>query len=100
MNQPPQQFGERFVRLIEILSRCSDVAKYDKPGETQAETLAHALLDLEGSFRRFIDTRLPALIRNELSEQQVCDHLQEICDDFRHILYHMDDPQFLRDRCE
>jgi len=92
-----KEFGERYVQLIGILSRCETVHRYDVPDEPQASTLAHAFLDLEDSFRRFVDEHLPALMRQGLSDQEICDCLQDIGEEFRHIAYHMRDMQFYRD---
>ena len=90
-------YGERYVSLIKVLSRCQKMQRYDRPGEAQAATVAHAFLDLEESFRRFVDEHLVALTQSELSEDQICDKLQDIGEEFRHILYHIRDMDFYRD---
>lgn len=86
-------FGERYGLLIDAISRCSRVREFDRPDEPEASTLAHAFLDLEESFKRFINEHLPELTRSDLSEQQVCDRLHEIGEELRHILYHIRDPR-------
>src|SRR5262245_32261962 len=87
-------FGLRYGLMIEIISRCSKVRELDRPEEREASTLAHAFLDLEESFRRFIDEHLPQLTRSDLSEQEICDTLHDIGEEFRHILYHIRDPRY------
>jgi hypothetical protein len=94
MPEDASGFGERYGVLIDVISRCSKVRELDRSDEPEASTLAHAFLDLEESFRRFIDEHLPELSRSDLSEQQVCDRLHEIGEELRHVLYHIRDPRF------
>jgi hypothetical protein len=96
MSEQTRQFGERYLKLVDVLSRCEAVSRYDSPNEPQASTLAHAFLDLEDSFRRFVDHHLPGLMRQDMSEQEICDRLQDIGDELRHVAYHMRDMQFYR----
>jgi hypothetical protein len=97
MSEKAQTYGQRYVDLMKVLSRCSTLERYDQPGEPQAATVAHAFLDLEESFRRFVEMHLVALTQNDLSEEEVCEKLQDIGEEFRHILYHIRDMQFYRD---
>ena len=92
-----EHFGQRYVRLAEVLYRCGRVRQLDSADELEADTLAHAFLDLEESFKRFVDEHLPVLLRGELTESEVCDRLDDIRKEFRHILYHIRDPRFYRD---
>jgi len=96
MTKRAEMYGERYVDLIEVLSRCPAMQKHDRPGEPQAATVAHAFLDLEESFRRFVEEHLVSLTASDLSEDQICDKLQDIGEEFRHILYHLRDMQFYR----
>lgn len=96
MSGSASEFGSRYARLIEVISGCSTVLKLDRPNEPEASTLAHAFLDLEESFKRFVDVHLPQLTKSDLSEQQICDCLHDIGEEFRHILYHIHDPQLYR----
>jgi hypothetical protein len=96
MSENASNFGERYGILIDVMSRCAKVRELDRPGEPEASTLAHAFLDLEESFRRFINEQLPELTRGDLSDQEVCDRLHEIGEELRHILYHIRDPRFFQ----
>ena len=96
MNEASSGFGERYARLMDVLSRCPKVQDFDQPDELEASTLAHAFLDLEESFRRFVNDQLPDLIRGELSESEICARLDDIGQEFRHIIYHIRDPRFYR----
>ena len=97
MSDQAKHFGKRYLQLTDVLSRCEKVHRYDLPNEPQASTLAHAFLDLEVSFRRFIDQHLPALMRRGISEQEICDRLQDIGEELRHIVYHVRDMRFYED---
>jgi hypothetical protein len=88
------------MQLIDVLSRCEAVRRYDLPNEPQASTLAHGFLDLEDSFRKFVEHHLPALMRPNMSEQEICDLLQDIGHELRHVAYHIRDMQFYRDFTE
>jgi hypothetical protein len=81
---------------MEVLSRCARVRQFDRPDELEASTLAHAFLDLEESFRSFVEQQLPDLMRGDLTEAEVCDKLDDIGDELRHILYHVRDARFYR----
>lgn len=91
--------GERptaLKRLAEALSRCPAVTKFDTDQDKEAWTLAHSLVDLEGSFREVIETLIPKLMRALDEPTEVEDVLHEIGEEFRHILYHLRDPRFFR----
>lgn len=79
--------------LRERLARCPLVAKY---GEEESGTLVHAFLDLEESFRKFLDEQLPKLADPSVQGEQLEDLLLDVQQEFRHILYHLHDPQFFR----
>jgi len=82
------------LKLIERLSSIRAVAQFDKPGETQAETLVHALMDLEQSFRAILEIHLPNLLDPSLSSEQINDVLLEIGEELRHVLYHVKDAEY------
>jgi hypothetical protein len=79
--------------LRQRLARCPMVAKY---GEEESGTLVHAFWDLEESFRRFLDEQLPKLADPSVEGKQLQDLLLDIEQEFRHILYHLHDPQNFR----
>ena len=82
--------------LAERLSTCEAVTRLDEGEEREAWTLAHALGDLEESFRKFLEDQLPRLTEGQLEASQIQDLLLEIGEEFRHILYHIKDPTFYR----
>jgi len=75
-------------RLAERLARLSEVSQLDD-GEAHKEAwaLADSLLDLESSFREFLDEILPKLASSE--GEELYDLLLETAESFRHILYHI-----------
>ena len=86
----------RIKALAERLSTCHDVTKFDHGDEKEAWTIAHAFADLEESCQKFTDIQLPRLANARLNGAELRDLLLEIGEEFRHVLYHIHDPQFYR----
>jgi len=82
--------------LAERLSRCPQVTRFDQGEHREAWTIAHALADLEDSFGRFLDEQLPRLTEEPASNTDLNDVLLEIGEEFRHVLYHINDPAFYK----
>lgn len=80
--------------LTEKLSRCSLVVRLNTMEDHEPSTLAHAFVDLEESFRKFVDELLPKLLSEELDEEEIRLILHDIGEEFRHILYHIKDPRY------
>ena len=81
--------------LAKRLAKCTQVSQYDTAEHIEAETIVHAFADLEESFRVFVDQKLPRLVQpDELNQEETVALLLEICDEFRHILYHIRDSKF------
>ena len=89
-----EAFAAELKELAERLEISQHVKRYDTPEEKQTWTLAHNLLDLEESFRTFLDQQLPRLKKEELTSDQINDILVEIGEELRHILYHIRDSEF------
>lgn len=81
-------------RLAERLSQCPEVTKYDQGEQKEAGVLAHSFGDLEESFRTFLNEQLPRLLNEHATAEELGDVLLEIGEEFRHILYHIQDPKF------
>jgi hypothetical protein len=89
--------------LATQLALCEEVTRYDTQEENEAWTLALTFQDLEDSFRTFLDDQLPRLCNGQLSPEETYDLLLDIGEEFRHILYHLNDTRFydhLRDQQE
>ena len=89
-----EEFAVELKALAERLNRCEQVTRYDTATEKQGWALAHSLLDLAESFRTFLDEQLPRLREDRLSCDETYDVLLAIGEEFRHILYHVRDPEF------
>ena len=89
-----EEFAVELKALADCLNRCEQVTRYDTAEEKQAWALAHALLDLGESFRTFLDEQLPRLRDERLNCDDLHGALLEIGEEFRHILYHIRDPEF------
>ena len=87
------QEPHRIEDLRRRLSRCPLVAQY---GQDESGVLAHAFSDLEESFRKVLDEQLPVLGDPSTQREQLEDLLLDMQQEFRHILYHLHDPQFFR----
>ncbi len=88
--------AERVASLAARLARCSEVAKHDTGEGQEAWALAHSFSDLEESFRTFLDDQLPRLAQAKLNPVETRDLIFEIGEEFRHILYHIQEPSFYR----
>ena len=89
-----KEFVGKYTLLANVLSKCKKVTRYDSEEEKEAWTLAHAFLDLDGSFKKFSNDLLPKLFNENLSEEEIFDLLLDIGEEFRHILYHIQDSKF------
>jgi hypothetical protein len=89
-----ERFATALKGIAEKLEACEEIRKYDTADEKQAWTLAHAFLDLAESFRKFLDQQLPKLERSSMDCEQMNELLLDIGEEFRHILYHIQDPAF------
>ena len=82
--------------IAKRLLQCKEVTKHDNAENKEAWTLAHSFIELEQSFHVFSNKLLPRLISQNLNEAEISDLLLEIGEEFRHILYHIHDPQYYR----
>jgi hypothetical protein len=87
------QKRERLDNLRERLASCPVLVRF---GSEEAGTLVHAFSDLEESLRVFLDEQLPKLADPSVQGEQLEDLLLDIREEFRHVLYHLHDPEFFR----
>lgn len=94
----PRLLGEatNIKALADRLSRCSEVTRFDDAGAKETWIIAESLGHLEESFRKFLDEQLPRLVGGEIKESEMYDLLLDIGEEFRHILYHINEPRFYR----
>jgi hypothetical protein len=83
------------TRLANILARSAKVRTFDSEGEQEAPRLAYSLGDIEESATTLLQL-LSSLTDEKLAAAEIEDLLQQIGEEFRHILYHMRDPKYFR----
>jgi hypothetical protein len=84
----------KYVTLSRTLRKSQKVNSYDTAQQREADTLAHAFIDMQEAFAEIADKYLPQLFREDLDEQQINDILLDIGEELRHILYHIYAPRF------
>lgn len=82
-------------KLAERLNQCECVSKFDSEDEPESWRLAHSLADMEQSFREVLDNLLPTLC-SASDNDEIHEVLLDIGEELRHILYHINDPEFYR----
>ena len=88
-----KRLAERLDGLGNLLSQVPAVAQLARTAtEPEPQTLAYSLLEIEESCRRYL-TYLEALTTGP-SEEALA-QLEEIREELRHILYHINDSRFL-----
>jgi hypothetical protein len=87
------QTKEVLAELGDRLSACPMVKQY---GAEEPGALVLAFSDLESSMRVFLDEQLPKLADPTVKGEALEDLLMDIREEFRHILYHLHDPEFFR----
>lgn len=87
------QHRDAIAELRQRLSACPLVVRY---GPDEAGTLVHAFSDLEESLRKFLDEQLPRLVDPSVRGEALEDLLLDVREEVRHVLYHLQDPEFFR----
>ncbi len=80
--------------LAELLMKCPEVTRYDEGEDNEAGAIANAFSDIEKSFHAFLEDQLPRLSNGQLEANEIYDLLLDIGEEFRHILYHINDLKF------
>lgn len=81
-------------KLAERLLQCEGIKKFDKHNESAAWVIAHAFKDIEESAYKFSNHLLPQLLNSNTNINDIYELLLEIGEEFRHILYHINDMDF------
>ncbi len=93
-------FAEKYNGIKQILSQSKKVRSYSNKDESEADVLAHSLLDIEESCNKITELLLPKLLSSNLQEEEINDILLDIGEELKHIIYHTKTPkyfEFLRD---
>lgn len=84
----------KLTRVAERLSRCPEVTRFNEGRWNEEWALAWCFDGVEDSARDFLNDHLPGIVRLNIGEEELSDLLIEILEDFRHTLYHMQEPKF------
>jgi hypothetical protein len=85
---------ERVIELEKRLSQIPSVAQFDLAEEPEGHRLAHALSHWEDSFAAVLDNVLPKVADERTSAEDLADALNDVGEELRHILYHINDVKF------
>lgn len=88
---------EKLKSLSLILAQSGTVNSHDDPDEPESSRLAYSLLELQGSFEKLSKEMIPQMSSGDIkNEEELDDLLNDIGEEFRHILYHIHDPKYFR----
>ncbi len=85
---------EQITELAKRLGECPEITRYDSGEDKEAWALADSFSDLEEAFRTFLDEYLPQLADPRVRGAALVDVLQDIGEEFRTILWHIQEPKF------
>jgi hypothetical protein len=94
MEKPILKTVERINELAKRLSECPEITRYDSGEDKEAWALADGFSDLEEAFRTFLDEYLPKLADPQVRGEALVEVLQDIGEEFRTILWHIQEPKF------
>ena len=75
------------------LSKVPEISRYGDKADPESWRVVHSLSDIEESATLILQDLLPKLIGHEKPDD-LLDTLFDIGEEFRHILYHINDPRF------
>lgn len=81
--------------LAERLAAISSIASLSTATQNEPWTLAVSLVDIANSSQTYLE-RLPRLLDPELQGDELLQLLLELTSELEHMLYHLEDPRFLR----
>jgi hypothetical protein len=76
------------------IGKSKKVESFDRGHEKESDVLAHSFVDIEETCSKLLNELLPKLIQDDLNETEINDLLLDIGEEFRHILYHIEDSKF------
>lgn len=85
------------IKLAKQLSMCPDVTRFNEGRWREEWALAYCFSGVEDSAHNFLNQHLPKIIRSNIGDKELLEVLMiEICEEFRHVLYHIREPRFYR----
>lgn len=95
--QPDGSISKRISSISDMLRKCAAVTRHDSSGHSEADAIAHAVLDMESTFVFLKNEVFPKLSSGALSGDDAVEVLWEIRDQLRHIVYHIRDCKSFED---
>ena len=83
-----------YIKIYNLLKNNKKVIAFNNKDGEEADRIAHSLVDIEESFNEIYKKYFPLLEKNNLTESEVNDILLDIGEEFRHILYHLNDMKY------
>ena len=96
MPRTPEQSAALVKSLAERLEALPAISSLSTAKESEPWILAHSLIDIADASEAYLD-RLPALLDSNLQGEDLVQLLIELSNDLQHVLYHLEDPRFLRE---
>ena len=90
---------EQMARLRARFLRSPQITKLDEPGREEAETLSHALVDLDEASEEYRQ-KFRKLLDSDISGDELVLELIDLAMTLQHMRYHMEDSRFLVDITE
>ncbi len=84
---------QRLRIIAENVRKSKSVNSFDTNLEREADTISHALLDMQESFK-IIEDLICKLHSKDISGEDIDSILLEIGEELRHIMYHIQDTRF------
>jgi hypothetical protein len=84
------EFIEKLNVVKRNIEKCERVTKHSTNEESQVDTLANALLDIDESIQ-ILKEQISKLYLNDLAKDDVEDLILDIGEELRHIIYHIND---------
>lgn len=88
------EYQEKLSLMTKNLDKLKKVRSYDSIEEPESHVMAFSFLEIEESCKKLIRNYFPALYSGTLSEEDINDLLLDIGEEFRHIMYHINDMRF------
>ncbi|SRR6266487_5813844 len=88
---------EQVRSLADRLAAIPSIARLSTSNHNEPWTLAHSLADIADSSEAYLE-RLPAALRPDVRGEDLVQLLIDLGAELEHMLYHLEDPRFLRER--
>lgn len=86
-----------FDTVQRVATRLSGLKRLEQLGESGRErawAIAHHLSDIEESCSVFLNKLLPSIVLEDLPDTALADVMNDVGEEFRHILYHIREMSF------